>query len=48
MAEIATGEPVDPNLLGSAQVLPVAGESVANISTDPDEPWVVITPDPAE
>ena len=48
MAEVATGEPVDPNLLGSAQVLPVVGDSAADISTDLDEPWVVNTPEPAD
>ncbi len=56
MAEVSLGEPVDPTLVGSAQVLPVVGESAADgaadiaadLAADLDEPWVVITPEPSE
>lgn len=50
MAEVSQGEPVDPTLLGSAQVLPVVGDSLADVATDFTEPWVevVLPAEPAE
>lgn len=45
MAEVTSGQPVDPELLGSAQVLPPPGQSLPDeplFGPTGDQPWVEI------